>query len=53
MRGNYTIIQKTGQNTSGTLSLAFVDKEDQAITYWFDNYNEIFPAVHKVRIKGY
>ena len=37
MRGNYTIIQKTGQNTAGTLSLAFVDKENQAITYWFDN----------------
>lgn len=40
MRGNYTIIQKTGQNTAGTLSLAFVDKEDQAITYWFDDYRQ-------------
>lgn len=36
MRGNYTIIQQTGQNTSGTLNMSFVDKEDQAITYWFD-----------------
>lgn len=30
MRGNYVIYQKTGQMTNGTLSLNFVDKEDQA-----------------------
>lgn len=40
MRGNYTIIQQTGQNTAGTLNLGFVDKEDQAITYWFDDYRQ-------------
>ena len=37
LRANYTIIQQPAQHTAGTLSLAFVDKEDQAITYWFDN----------------
>lgn len=40
MRGNYTIIQKTGQNTSGSLTLGFVDKEDQAITYFFDDWRQ-------------
>lgn len=40
MRGNYVIFQKTGQNTSGTLSLAFVDKEDQALTYFVDDWRQ-------------
>lgn len=40
MRGNYVIFQKTGQSTSGTLSLSFVDKEDQAITYFVDDWRQ-------------
>lgn len=40
MRGNYVIFQKTGQSTSGTLSLGFVDKEDQAITYFVDDWRQ-------------
>ena len=40
MRGNYTIFQKTGQNTAGTLTLGFVDKEDQAISYFVDDWRQ-------------
>ncbi len=40
MRGNYTIYQKTGQNTSGSLTLGFVDREDQAITYFCDDWRQ-------------
>jgi len=40
MRGGFTIFQKTGQNTSGSLSLSFVDREDQAITYFVDDWRE-------------
>lgn len=40
MRGNFTIHQKTGQNTSGNLTLSFVDKEDQAITYFADDWKQ-------------
>ena len=40
MRGNYTLIQKTGQNTSGSLSLSFVDREDQAISYFVDDWKQ-------------
>lgn len=40
MRGGYTIYQKTGQNTSGSLSLGFVDREDQAITFFFDDWKQ-------------
>lgn len=40
MRGNYTLFQKTDQSTSGNLSLAFVDKEDQAITYFLDDWRQ-------------
>lgn len=40
MRGNFTIIQSTGQNTSGTLSLGFIDREDQAITYFLDDWHQ-------------
>lgn len=40
MRGNYTIFQQTGQNTAGTLTLGFVDKEDQALTYFFDDWRQ-------------
>lgn len=38
MRGNFTIYQQTGQDTSGTLSLSFVDKEDQAISYFITDW---------------
>ena len=38
MRNNYVIYQQTGQNTSGTLTLSFTDKEDQALTYFVDDW---------------
>lgn len=41
MRGNYSIYQQTGQNTSGSLSLSFVDKEDQAISYFVTNWKNL------------
>lgn len=37
-RGSYTIYQQTDQETSGTLTLSFVDKEDQAITYFIQDW---------------
>lgn len=40
MRGNYTVFQKTGQNTAGSLTLGFVDREDQALTYFFDDWRQ-------------
>ena len=40
MRGNFSVYQQTGQNTSGTLSLSFVDREDQAITYFLDDWHQ-------------
>lgn len=40
MRGNYVIHQSTGQSTSGSLMLSFVDKEDQAITYFLDDWRQ-------------
>lgn len=40
MRGNYTIRQQTGQSTYGQLNLSFVDKEDQAITYFCDDWRQ-------------
>jgi hypothetical protein len=40
MRGNYVIIQKTGQQTSGQISLQFTDKEDQAISYFVDDWKQ-------------
>lgn len=40
MRGNFSIYQQTGQNTAGTLSLSFVDREDQAITYFLDDWHQ-------------
>lgn len=39
-RGGYTLFQRTNQNTSGTLNLAFIDKEDQAITYFVDDWRQ-------------
>lgn len=41
VRGNFAIHQKTGQNTSGMLTLSFIDKEDQAITYFVDNWKQM------------
>ena len=38
MRNNYVIYQQTGQNTSGTLTLSFTDREDQALTYFVDDW---------------
>lgn len=40
MRGNYVIHQRTGQQTNGTLTLNFVDREDQAITYFADDWRQ-------------
>ena len=40
MRGNYVIHQTTGQSTSGQLTLSFVDREDQAITYFVDDWKQ-------------
>lgn len=40
MRGNYTVYQKTGQNTAGSLTLGFIDREDQAIAYFFDDWRQ-------------
>jgi hypothetical protein len=40
MRGGWDIYQQTSQNTNGTLSLQFVDREDQAITYWLDDWRQ-------------
>lgn len=38
MRGGYSILQQTNQNTSATLSLEFVDREDQAISYFVQDW---------------
>ena len=40
MRGGYAIYQQTNQTTSGNLTLSFVDKEDQAITYFLDDWRQ-------------
>lgn len=40
MRGNFVIRQQTGQQTSGTLTLSFVDREDQAISYFVDDWKQ-------------
>lgn len=41
MRNTYTLHQRTGQRTDGTLSLTFVDREDQAIAYFVDNWKQM------------
>ena len=40
LRGNFVILQKTGQNTSGSISLQFTDREDQAISYFVDDWKQ-------------
>lgn len=40
MRGNYVIKQQTGQTTNGNLTLSFIDKEDQAISYFIDDWKQ-------------
>ena len=40
MRGNYVIKQQTGQTTYGNLTLSFIDKEDQAISYFIDDWKQ-------------
>lgn len=40
MRNTYTLHQRTGQRTDGTLSLTFVDREDQAIAYFIDDWKQ-------------
>lgn len=40
MRGNYVIFQRTGQQTSGQITLQFTDREDQAISYWVDDWRQ-------------
>ena len=39
-RGNYVIFQQTGQQTSGQITLQFTDREDQAITYFADDWRQ-------------
>lgn len=38
LRNNFMIYQQTSQITYGTLSLTFVDREDQAIKYFIDDW---------------
>jgi len=40
MRGNYVIRQQTGQPTNGSLTLSFIDKEDQAISFFVDDWKQ-------------
>lgn len=40
MRGNYVVRQQTGQSTSGSLTLSFVDREDQAISTFVDDWRQ-------------
>lgn len=40
LRGNFVIHQQTGQQTAGTIALGFVDREDQAITYFMDDWHQ-------------
>ena len=40
LRGNFVIHQQTGQQTAGTITLGFVDREDQAITYFMDDWHQ-------------
>lgn len=40
MRGSFSVFQQTDQETSGSLNLSFVDKEDQAITYWIQDWRD-------------
>ena len=40
MRGCYAIYQQTNQTTSGNLTLSFVDREDQAITDFLDDWRQ-------------
>jgi len=40
MRGNYVIFQQTGQQTSGQITLQFTDREDQAISYFADDWRQ-------------
>ena len=39
-RGNYVVFQQTGQQTSGQITLQFTDREDQAITYFADDWRQ-------------
>lgn len=38
LRNNFMIYQQTSQITYGTISLTFVDREDQAIKYFIDDW---------------
>lgn len=40
MRGNFVIFQQTGQQTSGQITLQFTDREDQAISYFADDWRQ-------------
>lgn len=40
LRGAFTIYQQTGQQTSGQMTLQFTDREDQAITYFADDWRQ-------------
>lgn len=40
MRGGWRIEQRTNQNTAGTLTLSFVDREDCSISYWTTDWRD-------------
>lgn len=39
-RGNFVVFQRTGQSTSGQITLQFTDREDQAISYFVDDWRQ-------------
>lgn len=39
-RGNYVVRQQTGQSTNGNITLGFIDKEDQAISFFVDDWRQ-------------
>lgn len=39
-RGNFVLRQQTGQSTAGNITLGFIDKEDQAISYFVDDWKQ-------------
>lgn len=40
MRNSYILYQQTGQQTAGVINLNFIDREDQAITYFVDDWRQ-------------
>lgn len=40
LRNSYILYQQTGQQTAGVINLSFVDREDQAIFYFGDDWRQ-------------